>query len=142
MGLGQGFDAHAYFSATDFAEGGEFTCDPLDTGAWDCESDSLERAAGGHDRGVDADELPIEIDHRAAGVSRVDRRVGLEQLAFDESAKCPTFGADDSDADGLFEGKGAADRKDPVADLQAVGISQFDVGQGCIRGDSKDSDIA
>ena len=86
--------------------------------------------------------MPIEIDHCAAGVSGVDRRVGLEQLAFDESAKGSTFGADDSDADGLFEGKGATDSEDPVTDLEAVGVSQFDVGQGCIRGDFKDSDIA
>ena len=42
LGLGQGFDAHAYFGATDFAEGGEFPGDPLDTGAWDCEADTLE----------------------------------------------------------------------------------------------------
>jgi len=42
----------------------------------------------------------------------------------------------------LFEGKGATDSEDPVTDLEAVGVSQFDVGQGCIRGDFKDRDIA
>src|SRR4029078_10443966 len=35
----------------------------------------------GRDRGVDADDLAGEVDQCATGVTRVDRRVGLERIA-------------------------------------------------------------
>jgi hypothetical protein len=38
------------------------------------------RAAGGRDLGVDADDVSAVVEERAAGVARVDRRVGLDDL--------------------------------------------------------------
>ncbi len=48
----------------------------------EAEADRAARAvgsvAGGADRGVDADDVAVEVDQRAAAVAGVDRRVGLD----------------------------------------------------------------
>ena len=41
---------------------------------------AAEAAADGGDGGVDADDLAVEVDQRAAGVARVDRGVGLDRV--------------------------------------------------------------
>ena len=46
----------------------------------DREADADVAAGGAEDRGVDADQLAAQVDQRAAGVARVDRRVGLDEV--------------------------------------------------------------
>ena len=44
-------------------------------------ADSRRRAARAEDRRVDAHDLALEIEQRPSGITRVDRRVGLDRLA-------------------------------------------------------------
>ena len=44
------------------------------------EADALIAAALAEDAGVDADQLAARVDQRAAGVARVDRGVGLDEV--------------------------------------------------------------
>ena len=48
--------------------------------ARDGEADALVAAGLAEDRGVDADQLAARVDQRAAGVARVDRGVGLDEV--------------------------------------------------------------
>src|SRR5258708_7820638 len=43
------------------------------------EADALRAAGAREDRGVDADQAAVDVDQRAAGVARIDRRVGLDE---------------------------------------------------------------
>ena len=47
---------------------------------WDREADADVAAGARDDRGVDADELAVQVDERAAGVAGIDRRVGLNEV--------------------------------------------------------------
>ena len=46
----------------------------------DSEADADVAAAAREDGGVDADQLASQIDERAAGVARIDRGVGLDEI--------------------------------------------------------------
>ena len=81
------------------------------------------------DRRVDADHLAARVDQRAAAVAEVDRGVGLdvvveagvEQLAPDE--------AHDPDGHRMHVAERVADRADPLADAQLVGVPERRLGQ-------------
>ena len=76
------------------------------------------------DRRVDADHLAARVDQRPAAVAEIDRGVGLdvvveariEQLAADE--------ADHADGHRVLVAERVADRADPLADPQLVGIAE------------------
>ena len=70
------------------------------------------------------------IDQRAAGIPRVNRRVGLDEvlIALDAEPAAPER-ADDAWGHGLAETERVADGDDEVADLEAVGIAQRHRGQ-------------
>jgi hypothetical protein len=78
-----------------------------------------------NDRRVDADQLTVEIDQGSAGVTGIDRRVGLNEafVRFRVQAASAKR-ADDSRRHGLTQSKRVADRYDEVANLQSVRIRQ------------------
>ena len=75
--------------------------------------------------GVDADELSVDIQERAAAVARVDRRVGLDEIlvSFGVDAR-PAQRADDPGRDRLPDPKGIADCDHEITDLHLIGIPQ------------------
>ncbi len=96
--------------------------------ARDREADSLVSAALAEDAGVDADHFAARVHQRTAGISRIDRRVGLNEVFVIGKAKLrPTGGADDAGGDRLTElrRKRAADRQHPLADLQLRRIAPW-----------------
>ena len=90
-------------------------------------ADALRAAGAREDRGVDADELAAEIDQRAAGIAGIDRGVGLdEELIVGDADLCARDRRDDAVRHGLADAERIADREHQVADLQRVGIGEFE----------------
>src|SRR5262249_20502411 len=82
------------------------------------EAAAASAAARTDDRRVDADELAAQVDERAAGIARIDGRVGLDEVlvVLDVEAGAAER-ADDSGGDGLAEAEGIADGDDEIADF-------------------------
>jgi len=89
-------------------------------------------ARGGEDVAVDADDLALHVDQRAAGVTPVDGGVGLEEVLVGRhvgaDAQLAALGADDTGRDRVFHAQGIADGQDPFAHPDLAGIAQFDYG--------------
>src|SRR5205814_7832810 len=96
--------------------------------------------AGCGDRGVETDEVPVEVDQRAAGVARVDRGVGLDgpgdvgglrggltlvAALLDGAVQR----ADDAGGDRALQAERAADRQYRVADPQLAAVGEGHRGQ-------------
>ena len=82
------------------------------------EPDAFVAARPREDGGVDADELPFEVHQRAAGVPRIDGRIGLDKVLVvcDAHIAAPQS-ADDPHRHGLRQPEGTPDGQDDVADL-------------------------
>ena len=91
-----------------------------DTGA-------LVGAVGG-DHGVDADDLAVRVQQRAAGVAGVDGRVGLDGVLDGRALRTSNGadGADDAAGHGAAEAKGIADGVDLLAHGECGGVGQRD----------------
>ena len=91
------------------------------------EADALRAAGAREDRGVDADQPPAEIDQRAAGIAGIDGGVGLdEELIVGDADLGARHRRDDAVGHGLADGERIADGEHEVADLQRVGIGEFE----------------
>ena len=91
------------------------------------------------DQRVDADKLALVIHQRAAGIAGVDGRIGLNHVRVDGdlagTAGLHRFlgthnlgaarGGHDARGDGLLEPEGAAQRHNPLADGQVVGVAKL-----------------
>src|SRR5215470_15044685 len=80
----------------------------------DSEPDADVAAARGQDRGVDADQVTVQIYERAARVAGVDRSIGLDEIVADTEAAAAGC-ADNAERCGLTEAEGVADRDDEIA---------------------------
>ncbi|MNL01188.1 hypothetical protein D3C87_1216490 [compost metagenome] len=98
---------------------------------WNRKADALRAAGLGKDRRVDAGEVAIGVDQRTAGVTRVDRRVGLDEVFVVVQAQLVTpGGADDAHGHGLANAERVADGQCNVADANVVGAADSDGRQG------------
>ena len=81
----------------------------------------------GDDGRVDADHFAARVDERSAGVSRIERRVGLDdvvhQAARSRSQRSPER-ADDAGRDGGRESERVADRDDELPDFDRLRIAK------------------
>ena len=113
------------------------------------EADALRAHGLGVDGGVHADHLAGEVDQGAARVAGIDGGVGLDEALelLGEAGgvtivgEPAVLGGDDAGRDGLREAEGAADGEHPVAHLRAVGVAEFDGGEGGLGVDLDDGDI-
>ena len=72
-------------------------------------------------------ELAGEIDQRAAGIARIDRRVGLdEELIVGDADLRARQRRDDAVGHGLPDAERIADGEHDVADFERVGIGEFE----------------
>ena len=88
------------------------------------EADADVAARRADDRGVDADQLALQIDQRTARVPRIDRRIGLDEVlvALYRQAAAPQRGHDPGRG-GLAQAERIADGHHEVPDLQCVRIA-------------------
>ena len=113
------------------------------------ETDALGAHGLGVDGGVHADDFACHVDQRTAGVAGVDGGVGLDEaleLTVGDAVGAglvdgAVLGGDDAGGDGLREGEGAADGENPVADLGAVGVAEFNGREGLFGVDLDDGDV-
>jgi hypothetical protein len=98
----------------------------------DGEADPLRLAVDG---GGDADQLALDVEERAAGVARVDRGVGLDEVG--ESAllvaERAADGAHHARRHRVREAEGVADRDHRLADHQVRRAAEGDVGEVAAR---------
>ena len=90
------------------------------------ESDALRPAV---ERGVDADEVTVRVDQRAARVAGVDRGVRLHEVLDRVQAEVVAPGrADDALRDRLAEAIRIADREHDIADAHVADAREVDAG--------------
>ncbi|MNT39667.1 hypothetical protein D3C72_1759350 [compost metagenome] len=94
--------------------------------------------------GVDAHQLALQIDQRAAGIARVDRCIGLDEVLVAQPADATAaHRRDDARGDRLAETERIADGDHEVAHPQLVAVAQLDVGQVLRRNaDQRDVGVA
>src|SRR4029079_18338639 len=93
--------------------------------------------AGAEQRGVDGDELAVEVNQRAARIAGVDRRVSLADGERVAQAQRPLGGADDAAGHGLAKTERVTDRNDIVADLELAAVAKRQCRQ-VLRADLQD----
>ena len=91
----------------------------------DGEADAGGAARRRDDHAVDADQLAVHVDQRAAGIARIDRGVGLDEiLVLRLVAGHMGEGRDDAAGHRLADAEGVADGQHQVADLDLIGIGE------------------
>ena len=85
-----------------------------------------DRAAGRRDdQRVDAYDLAVEIEQRAAGIAAIDRGVGLDVAVVRSGIDVAVAGRNDARGNRATEAERVADRDHPFAEPQLVGIAEF-----------------
>src|SRR5262249_53163658 len=105
------------------------------------QADALEAAGAALDGGVDADDLALQVDQRAAGVAGVDGRVGLDEVLVHVHVQATALGADDAVGHGAGPAERGADGQDAVADLHGPAVAQFEGGQVALGVDADDGQV-
>ena len=104
-----------------------------DAGQIDRNREAISRVEPGltRNRGVDTDDLALHVDQRAAGVTRIDGRVGLNEvgdggLAALKPLQAASLAADDAGGDGEGEliSEWIADGQHPFADPIVIAVAQ------------------
>jgi len=113
----------------------------LDQIGGDGEADADIAAGLAEDRRVDADHFAAHVDQRAAGITRIDRGVGLNEIVIGPGADLTPLRADDARRHRVIEAEGIADGHDPFADLEPVGVTEADHGEIVSRVDLDHGDI-
>ena len=93
------------------------------------------------DRRVDTDQLPFQVDQRAARVAGIDRCVGLDEVlvALDAQAAAAER-RNDSRSHRLPDAEGIADRHREIAHVQVVGIAESERAQA-LGGNAQYGDV-
>src|SRR6266704_1103878 len=92
-------------------------------------ANTLIPTAAGDDGRVDSNHLAGKVDERAAGVTWIDGRVGLQESLELLADAAAVLGADDARRYRGLQPEGAANRQNPIANLHAVRIAQLRDGQ-------------
>ena len=97
-------------------------------------------ATPGKDRSVDADQLSLCVDESAAGVTRIDRSIGLNKVLIIFNAQTSTPGCtDDSHGDRLSESERISHGQCNISDFNIRRCAEHDVRQiFCINLDEGD----
>ena len=78
---------------------------------------------------------PLQVDQRAAGIARIDRGVGLDEVLVAQPAQAAAADRrDDARGHRLAEAERIADRDHEIADAQRAGIGQRQRGAGSSAG--------
>ena len=79
---------------------------------------------------IDTDGLAVKIQQRTARVAEVNRRIGLDEILVARNADiAAALRTHDTSSHRVAQSKGIADGDYPFADLQGIGIGQFENGQ-------------
>ncbi|MPN28146.1 hypothetical protein SDC9_175585 [bioreactor metagenome] len=90
----------------------------------DRERQTHEPPSAAIDLRVDPDDLAFQVEQRPAGVTRIDRDIGLDEGHEIFVGQAAILCADNACGDRLLEAKGRADRQHPLPYLQTRRITQ------------------
>ncbi len=123
--VGDLLDAHAEPAAPDLAVLAQLI-DHVDGGVGRHREADADRAAGRRDdRGIDADDLAVEIEQRTAGIAAIDGGVGLDVIVIRSGIDVAVARRDDAGGDRAAETERIADGDDPFAEPQLAGIAEL-----------------
>src|SRR6202034_80826 len=107
-------------------------------------ADTLRPTGARIDGRVDADEAPLDVDQRAPGIPRIDRRVGLdEELIIADADLRARERRNDAVRHRLPDAERIADRQHHVADLKLVRIAELEHRKALVRDlDAQNAEIA
>ena len=99
----------------------------LGAGDRDREADAVRAAGARVDCGVDADQVAVDVDQRAARVARIDRGVGLDEVleGVDPEMRAAER-RDDAHGHRLADAEGVADGEHDIADAQGFHLAEGD----------------
>src|SRR6516164_10980780 len=106
----------------------------------DRESNSHRAAGGRKDRGVDPDDIAIDVKGRATGIALVYRSVDLDEVVVRAGADIAPARGYDPGGDRAAQAERIADRKHPVADTRSM-IRKHDVGEIAMALDLDESEV-
>src|SRR4029077_18508374 len=109
-------DLHADPAARDSALVAQLRDNALDGIGWNSESDTDRTAGRREDRGIDADDIAVDIESRATGIALVHWRVDLNEIVIRTCADIATARRYDTGRDGAAETKRITNRENPIAD--------------------------
>ena len=99
------------------------------------DADEAVRLLGRKDGRVDADELALGVDERAARISLVDGGIRLDEVLIAvEAEPVAPKSRDDARGDRLADVEGVPDGKHGLADLELRGVAETDEGQAALAG--------
>ena len=93
------------------------------------EGNAHKSAASAVNLGVDADYLTFQVKQRAAGVTRIDGNVGLDERRVAFVRQAASFGGHDARSNAVVKAERRADSGNPLARFQIFRITDFDDGQ-------------
>src|SRR5690606_29506295 len=93
------------------------------------EADADRTARWRDDGRVDADHIAMQVEERPAGIAAIDGSVGLDEIVIGPRLNVAIARRHDADRHAAAESERVADRHDPVADADAVGIPELDLGK-------------
>src|SRR5262249_54167904 len=111
---------------------------------WDGEADTLRATRTRLDRRIDANQPPVGIDQRAAGIARIGSGIGLDEEPVVADADLrPRDCGHDAVRHRLPDTERITDRQHDVADLQFVGIAELEHREALVRTlDAQDGEVA
>src|SRR5690606_9162184 len=105
------------------------------------EADADAAAGRRQDRIVDADDVAAHVEQRAAGVSAVDARVGLDVAVVGSTSGGAQNRGNDAGGDGAAEPERVTDRDHPVARARLPRVAEFDEREGLVADDLEHREI-
>ena len=123
--VGDLLDAHAEPAAPRLAKLAQLIDNRGRTVGGHCEADADRAAGRRNDRGVDADHFAIEVEQRAAGIAAVNGGVGLYVIVIRPRIDIAVARRDDAGGHRAAQAERIADRDDPFAQPQLVGIAKL-----------------
>ena len=90
---------------------------------------------------IDADHVAVQVEQRPAGVSGVDRDVGLDERHIALARQRARLRRNDAGSDRVLEAERRAHRHDPLADLDVLGMADAHHRQ-VLRLDLEQRDVA
>src|SRR5262249_22343243 len=109
-------DLHADPAACHGAVVAQLRDNALDRVGRNVERDADRATGRREDRGVDADDITVNIESRAAGIAFVHRRVDLNEIVIGARTDIAAARRDDTGCDGAAEAERITDGEHPVTD--------------------------
>src|SRR5262245_43950867 len=122
--VGDLLDAHAEPAAAHLAELAQLIDDGDRVLGRDRKADADRAARWRVDRRVDADDLAVHVEQRAAGIAAVDRGIGLDVAVVGPGIDVAVARRDDAGRHRAAQPERITDRNHPFADAQDFGIAE------------------